>query len=334
MNHLLSKIELDPKLNSSKFLNLLQLINNKVEEDNKELDLEIENSQAELNEIKLKYLKNRIIWDSLRDFSLEIGMETNKLMSDLPLNAYNNYELSHELNKLKLNTLELFSNNDEIKDQSLMGVQLPTDVKPLNNHHQTLVYKFINSNLKTLIIELSRLSPNAEYLVNQPLLTQLNEVIMEVEQKTESISDNEQLSQSLMIEYNVKLEQFFEIIQIQLKKLTEIVLKLCIGLKFSNLNLIDNYFGLILTNANLKFCVLKSEFLALIYQSEILVKLNVIKDKLNNQETQLMDKLSELQSKLNEFEDLGPLFQTLTTEYNQVLNKIKIVENDINRLQE
>jgi hypothetical protein len=45
MNHLLSKIEIDPKLNSSKFLNLLQLINNKVEEDNKELDLEIENSQ-------------------------------------------------------------------------------------------------------------------------------------------------------------------------------------------------------------------------------------------------------------------------------------------------
>jgi hypothetical protein len=47
-----------------------------------------------------------------------------------------------------------------------------------------------------------------------------------------------------------------------------------------------------------------------------------------------MNKLNELQSKLNEFEDLGPLFKTLTAEYSQVLNKIKIVENDINRLQE
>jgi hypothetical protein len=59
-------------------------------------------------------------------------------MSDLPLNSYHNYELSHELNKLKLNTLELFNNNDEIKDQSLMGVQLPMDVNPLNNHHQVI----------------------------------------------------------------------------------------------------------------------------------------------------------------------------------------------------
>jgi hypothetical protein len=59
---------------------------------------------------------------------------------------------------------------------------------------------------------LSRLSPNAGYLVNQPLITQLNEVIMEVEQRTEIINDNDQLSQSLMIEYNVKLEQYFEVI--------------------------------------------------------------------------------------------------------------------------
>lgn len=35
---------------------------------------------------------------------------------------------------------------------------------------------------------------------------------MEVEQRTEIINDNDQLSQSLMIEYNVKLEQYFEVI--------------------------------------------------------------------------------------------------------------------------